>query len=130
MNPSMQGAHLISEIKKNFPQKYVLAYTGGAQGAILERSIQIADDYLKKDVDIDDWCDHLDNAIEILANPAKIWRQVRHRLLDAGISPYQLAVLEDTFVRNALCGRNVSGAEGRAAIEFLGLASRSGCDSK
>ena len=31
---------------------------------------------------------------------------------------------------NSLRARYVSGAEGRAAIELLGLRSRSGCDSK
>lgn len=107
MNPSMQGAHLISEIKKNFPEKYVVAYTGGGHGPVVERSIQTADDYLKKDADIEDWCEHLDNAINVLANPVRVWERVRHRLLDAGITPYQLAMLEDTFVRTALKGRDV-----------------------
>jgi hypothetical protein len=49
----------------------------------------------------------LDRAILDLANPATVWRKLRPQLLDAHVSPYQLAVLEDAFVRNVLMGRDV-----------------------
>jgi hypothetical protein len=102
LNPNMQGAHLIAEIKKNYPEKVVIAYTGGGSSPLVERSIQVADHFLKKDADIEEWCEILDASINELANPSKVWQKIRHRLLNAGVSPYELALLEDTFVANVL----------------------------
>lgn len=107
LSPSKQGAQLITEIKKNYPEKFVIAYTGQTSSALVEQSIQVADRYLKKDASVEEWCSILDDAILELANPAAVWRKFRHRLLDAGASPYQLAVLEDTFSSNVLKGRAI-----------------------
>jgi hypothetical protein len=107
LNPSRQGVQLISEIKKSYPEKIVVAYTGGGSSPLVEQAIQIADSYLKKDASLEEWLDCLDRSIKELANPADVWRKLRHRLLDAGATPYQLAQLEDTFVSHALEGRSV-----------------------
>ncbi len=108
LNPTLQGAQIIIELKKSYPEKIVIAYTGGGRPDLVERSIPVSDDYLKKDASVEQWCDVLDKAIEHLANPAKVWQTMRHRLLDAGVTPYQLAALEDIFVRNTLSGKQVS----------------------
>ena len=105
LSPTLQGAHIIAEIKKSYPEKIVVAYTGGGYSDIYEAGVSIADHHLKKDANIEEWCDLLDTAISELSNPAIVWRKTRHRLLDADVTPYQLALLEDTFVRNVLKGR-------------------------
>ena len=105
LSPNNHGAQLIAEIKKSFPEKIVIAYTGGATSPLLELSIQSADRYLKKDAPVEEWCQILDDAILELANPAAVWKKFRHRLLRAGASPYQLAVLEDAFATHVLAGR-------------------------
>lgn len=107
LNPSRQGVQLISEIKKNFPEKVVIAYTGGGSSHLVEQAIQIADRYLKKDASVDEWLEALDSAILELANPADVWRKLRTRLLNVGTTPYQLAQLEDTFVSTVLEGHAV-----------------------
>ena len=64
-----------------------------------------ADHHLKKDANTEEWCDLLDMAISELSNPATVWKKSRHRLLDANVTPYELAVLEDTYVGNVLKGK-------------------------
>ena len=100
MNPTLQGAHIIKQIKQEFPEKIVIAYTGGGDRRMLAYAISVADHYTEKDTPIESWCDLLDSAIKDLANPAYVWRRLRVRFLSAGVTPYDLAVLEDLFVRS------------------------------
>ena len=110
----LQGAHVIREIKNNYPDKIVFAYTGGATESRVTREANVsADYYLKKDVDIADWCQKLDSAITDLANPISVWQKFRLRLLEAGVTPLQLADMEDAFVRNYRSGPDKT----RARIE-------------
>jgi hypothetical protein len=102
LSTTMQGAHLIRETRKNFPEKIIVSYTGGGRPDLLETSIQFSDYIIRKDAGVEEWCHALDQAIEALANPAIVWKKLRHRLLDAGITPYQLAELEDLFVVKTL----------------------------
>jgi len=109
LSPTLQGAHLIHEIKKSYPEKIVVAYTGGeGSSGMLEKSIQYSDYYLVKDANVEEWQQTLDNAISDLANPATVWKKLRHRLLDAGLTPYKLAVIEDIFVKNSESGKTLS----------------------
>ena len=108
LHPTLQGAQIISEVKKSYPEKVLVAYTGGGHKELIEKSLQFSDYYLPKDAGIEDWCRILDEAIRDLANPATVWRKFRHRLLDAGVTPYQLAQIEDRFVRKSLAGKEFS----------------------
>jgi DNA-binding NarL/FixJ family response regulator len=63
----MQGAYLIEEIKRNYPEKAVIAFTGGATNSnISKRAAAAADDYLRKDASIEDWRELLDKHIKNL----------------------------------------------------------------
>lgn len=99
-DPINQGAHLIHQMKKTFPEKFIIAYTGGANQDLTSIAAEYADKYLPKDTSVDRWCDVLDDACQTVSNPIKSWEKFRHRLLDKGISPINLAELEDTYVRS------------------------------
>ena len=117
----LQGAHVIREIKNNYPDKIVFAYTGGATESRITREANVsADYYLKKDVDIAEWCQKLDSAITDLANPISVWKKFRLRLLEAGVTPLQLADMEDAFVRNYRSGPDKT----RARIEDCTIRSK------
>lgn len=99
-NPELQGAHLISEMKKAYPEKYIIAYTGGSSDReVYAKAMLNADYFLKKDETIDQWIAVLDEAIKNVANPIYVWKKIRPKLLEADVSPYELALLEDTFVK-------------------------------
>lgn len=102
LNPGQQGAHIIREIKANYPEKYVVAYTGGAPPELLVPSVEAADKFTQKDTSIEDWCELLDEGARAVIHPAVVWKKNRHRLLDKGVTPFQLACLEDVLVRTLL----------------------------
>ena len=99
LHPTQEGAHLIREIKAHYPEKFVVAYTAGGAPELLVPSIQLADKFIQKDTSIEDWCELLDNAARSVVHPAILWKNHRYRLLDKGITPFQLARLEDALVR-------------------------------
>jgi DNA-binding NarL/FixJ family response regulator len=104
LNASQQGAQLIREIKVNYPEKYVIAYTGSGNSPLFQEAFARSDLYLPKDARTDQWIESLDAAIEALTDPMVVWKKYRLRLLEQGITPYELAELEDAFVRKYEAG--------------------------
>lgn len=112
----LQGAYLIEEIKRNYPEKAVIAFTGGsANSTISKRAALAADNYLRKDVSIEDWRDVLDTHIQNLSNPIYVWRQFRIRLVKTGISPVDLMRLEHAYVSSIKSGATAT----KTAIESV-----------
>lgn len=94
-----QGAFLIEEIKRNYPEKAVVAFTGGsAVSSISKRAFAAADDTLRKDASIDEWREILDRHIKNLSDPVYIWKQLRTRLIRADVTPIELMKLEHAYV--------------------------------
>lgn len=121
LNATQQGAHLIKEIKGNYPEKYVIAYTGTGQSPLLQAAFSVSDAYLPKDTHIEDWVSTLDRAIETLTNPITVWKKYRIRLLDAGVTPSQLASLEDAFVSSYSLGQAKTKGSVENQVSVLGL---------
>jgi DNA-binding response OmpR family regulator len=95
----MQGAYLIEEIKRNYPEKAVIAFTGGSANSNISRRAELAaDDYLRKDASIEDWRDVLDKHIRNLSDPVYVWQQLRVRLVKSEIAPLELMKLEHAYV--------------------------------
>lgn len=95
----MQGAYLIEEIKRNYPEKAVIAFTGGSANSNISRRAELAaDDYLRKDASIEDWRDVLDKHIRNLSDPIYVWQQLRNRLVRAEVAPIDLMKLEHAYV--------------------------------
>lgn len=114
LHADMQGAHLIREIKTHFPAKVVVAYTGIAKNRIMTKQAQsYADTFLKKDADLDEWITALDEAVIRVTDPVIMWKEFRKRMLDAGMTPFQLTQLEHAYVS----GFERSGDHARAAVE-------------
>lgn len=109
LNQRGQGAFIIDEIKRNHPEKFVVAYTGGAlDDTITLRAQETADFFLKKDADIDDWRDILDEIIENLADTAQVWRRQRDALIEADVPTLDILKLEDAFVRSVQSGSSAT----------------------
>jgi CheY-like chemotaxis protein len=94
-----QGASLIAEIKKNYPEKVVVAYTGGA---LTERSSRMAADradaMIKKDADIEEWINQLDKLSADAVDPHVIWNKIRSRFVELDVDSKQILLLEDAYV--------------------------------
>lgn len=119
--PEMQGAGIIRELKRNYPDKVIVAYTGGGPSNITEQAYLDADYRLRKDATVDEWTDTLDTAIGQSADPSMIWRKTRPRLLTAGITPLQLTLLEDDYVRSILNGDERSMTDLSSRVDLMDI---------
>lgn len=122
LNPQRQGAHLIAEIKSNYPDKIVIGYTGAIASSIIYKDAnQNADYMIKKDAPIEDWISTLDGAIDQLRNPIIVWKKFRARLIEKDVPLYKIAELEDTFVKTYSKGSDTTGARLISCINRLDL---------
>jgi hypothetical protein len=100
LNSVDESSHLIKEIKKQYPDKYVIAYTGEANSTtIAKRAKESADLFLKKDASLDQWIEILDQAILLVSDPVEVWKGFRNRLLEAGVPLIDLVGLEHGYVK-------------------------------
>lgn len=96
-----QGAYVIEEIKKKYPEKIVVAYTAGsALSKVVNKARASADDYIRKDASIEEWRDLLDREIKDICNPIIVWKKTRLRLLSAGIELQELLEIEQALIKN------------------------------
>lgn len=96
-----QGAFIIREIRRNYPHKFVIAYTGGTQNAQLTReATAAADAFVKKDADIETWTSKLDSIIDELVDPYKVWIRQRMNLVSIEADTLTILKIEDAYVRS------------------------------
>jgi hypothetical protein len=100
LNEAQQGGYLIDEIKRNHPEKFVIAYTGGAKPEIIDLARESADVFLKKDAELGEWRDNLDRMIRFLTNPVSVWKRQRVALVDGDVPTLDILKLEDAYVRS------------------------------
>lgn len=97
-----EGAHIISEIKKYYPAKIVIAYSAHQFDPSYNKYFEMSDYLFKKDIDSDDWVEKLDEALKGAINPIYQWKKIRNYLLENEISLFQILKLEDEYVKTVL----------------------------
>lgn len=104
-----QGATLISEIKNSFPEKIVIAYTGGAMNdPAVKAARERADLIIKKDVDAEEWISKLDSITMEAVSPYVIWQKIRRRFVELDVDTRNILILEDAFVSSVISGQGFS----------------------
>ncbi|MFT3758412.1 hypothetical protein [Thauera sp.] len=94
-----EGAHLFREIRKAFPEKYIIAFTGFRFDATYNEYFRVADTSLKKDADTEAWVKVLDEAISVMAEPKQRWLRMRRFLLEeARLELWAALLLEQAFI--------------------------------
>jgi hypothetical protein len=98
LSEKFEGAHLISEIRKHYPHKVIIAYTAQQFDPTYNTYLADADFTEKKDADLERWIFTLDKAIEIASNPVNAWRRIRGQLLKSSLPITTVMKLEDQYV--------------------------------
>jgi len=107
LSPKNGGATLIKEIKKNYPNKSVIAYTASSFNPKVSDYLDYADKRMGKSSPIDDWVSILDDFIEKRFDLKYQWRLTRTALLEKGLSIVEVAKLEAEYV-NAVNNKSLS----------------------
>jgi len=101
LSASTQGAYIIDEIKKSYPEKVVIAYTAGSsQSKLVNLAKQRADFDLRKDASVEEWRDLLDEIVKDICNPISTWKKERIRLLNSGVELGDLVKIESALLEN------------------------------
>lgn len=99
---SYEGAHVISEIRKRYPDKFIIAYSGGAFGAEYKRFWDYCDIFLRRDVGFDQWKDTLDCGVDTIGDPIRRWKRICDMLLEANMPIFEVFLLEDAYITSIL----------------------------
>lgn len=104
-NKTKQGAAIIREIRKNYPSVLIAAYSGSpATTQPVQLARDLADAFIKKDAEIDEWVDQLDKLIAKATDPRYLWRRTRTALINMDVDTRSILRLEDAYVSAILSG--------------------------
>lgn len=98
LSDKYEGAHLVKQIKKEFPDKMVISYSAIGYDSEYEEYLSYADAKVPKGSSIEDWTSIIDEWIEKKANPTVLWENTRTKLLNAGVPIAQIAKYETKYV--------------------------------
>lgn len=97
-----EGAHIIEEIKKQYPNKFVIAYTGQKHDALYNKYFLMADAMYSKDIDSDQWVENLDLAIRDVIDPVAQWKRMREYLFSKDVSIRNVYLLELDYIESII----------------------------
>ena len=97
-----EGAHVISEIRKRYPDKFIILYSAGLFGPQYKKYYDFCDICLAKDVGFDQWKDTLDDGVRTVGEPIRRWKRIRAVLLDANMPAFEVFLLEDAYIASLI----------------------------
>ena len=116
----LEGAHLISEIRKSYPDKFLISYTGETYSLPITNALTAADKRLAKDELLEVWIKTLELGLTEVSNPKKRWIRLRSALLARGVELFDVFKLEQALIKSVQ-ERNPNHLSGRA--KSLGISS-------
>lgn len=100
-----EGAHVISEIRKSYPDKFLIAYTGMIHDIAYNDKLSSADVSANKDAPIDQWTQLLERGLKSVGDPKQRWIRFRSTLLEKNVDLFDVFELEQSFIKS-IEGRN------------------------
>ena len=94
------GIHVLRELKKHYPDKYLIQYSTKNPG--LDRKLTSADIIYPKDNPVDAWQEDIERSLAQLGNPKSRWLRIRRRLSDEGVDALEIYNLEQAFIKEVL----------------------------
>lgn len=99
LSSDLEGAHLIAEIRKTFPDKFLVTYSGAQFDITYNESLRGVDASIAKDASTEQWVATLERGLEKVTNPRERWIRLRRTLLDRGLEIHEVFSLEQKFIK-------------------------------
>lgn len=96
---SLEGAHLISEIRKSYPDKFLVTYSGAQFDVSYNQSLKSVDLSIEKDASTEKWVAILDEGVSVANCPRRRWLRFRSMLLSRGIELHDVFRLEQGYIK-------------------------------
>ncbi|UAY76906.1 hypothetical protein K7G90_001094 [Pasteurella canis] len=93
-----EGAFVISELRKTYPDKYIIAYSTESYSLDIASFIQKSDVIASKGATIEEWSSILEKAIKDTSNACIRWKKIRESLLNNDIELSDLLELEQKYI--------------------------------
>lgn len=100
-----EGAHLIAEIRKSYPDKYLIAYTGSTYDPSFNQKLAATDKTINKDAAFDFWHSELERALTSVGNPCARWLRFRKSLIQDGLDSWDIFNIEQAFIKAIKSGK-------------------------
>lgn len=101
---NLEGAHLVTEIRKSYPDKFLIGYTGQTHSVAISNALTAADKRMAKDESIEAWVQNLETGINEVMNPRNRWIRMRRALLDRAVELFDVLKLEQAFIKSVRQG--------------------------
>lgn len=92
------GAHVLGEIRKAYPDKWLIAYTGMTHDITYNERLRVADYVIPKEAPVESWTKALEDGLAAVADPRQRWKRFRLRLLERGAEVYDVFEIEQAFI--------------------------------
>lgn len=99
LGSDLEGAHLIAEIRKAYPDKFLVSYSGAEFDLRYNQALSSVDSSIAKDSSTEYWVTVLEDGICSVSDPKERWLRIRRRLLDAGLEIHDAFLLEQSFLK-------------------------------
>ncbi|RKV83231.1 MAG: hypothetical protein D8H97_08565 [Neisseria sp.] len=93
------GAFIIKEIRNQYPDKYIIAYSTHSYDLVLQEYTKHADIFIGKGTSVEQWSSIFEEAIRICSNPIIRWKRFRSILLEKNMELYELFQLEQKYIQ-------------------------------
>lgn len=93
-----EGAHLLSEIRKAYPDKFLITYSGKQYDVSYNEILQGVDAAATKDASTEYWVNLLEKGLKSVGDPKERWIRFRKSLVEKGIDAYVIFELEQSFI--------------------------------
>jgi len=95
----LEGAHLVAEIRKTYPDKFLMAYTGLTYSLGITKALTAADKLVEKDASVEAWVQILEAGISEVVNARSRWKRLRQALLEREVELFEVFKLEQAFIK-------------------------------
>mgnify|MGYP005696191181 CR=1 FL=1 len=118
------GGDVITEIRKRYPLKQIVAYTGHKFQASYNKYFTLADRVVEKDIELDEWVELLDGLAKELTDPIVQWKRTRNLLFEQGVATSIVVELEDSFVTSCFDKEKLNNLKGSRIVDKLSPVSK------
>lgn len=99
LDASLEGAHLIHEIRKAYPDKFLVSYSGARFDIGYNEALKSADVSLAKDEVTEHWVQTLERGLRTVGDPKQRWLRLRSTLLNKGVELHDILQMEQRFIK-------------------------------
>lgn len=98
LHSDLDGAHLVSEIRKSYPDKFLVSYSGAQFDITYNEPLRSVDLSISKDASTEEWVRTLDRGLLKVGDPRERWVRFRKTLLESGVEIHKVFELEQEFI--------------------------------